>query len=711
MIQASLRRAPLVGAVLLVLAASLTPAPALAARPIAETDLLDFVWIADPRLSPDGSKVVFVRVSVNQEKDGYDTSLWMVETSGGAPPRRLTSGTRDSAPRWSPDGRWLAFLRPVESKGRTSPQLHLMPMTGGEAAAITDLPRGAGAAEWSPDGRTIAFVSTTKPEDYTEKPKAPGEWTSDVRVITRAVYRSNGGGYRDETRPSKVWTVPAPQGALSVQKATRLTTGDASESNLAWTRDGQRLLFTTNLEKEPYYSLPDTDVYAIPVAGGTPTRVVSIDGPIGNVAVSPDGTRIAFVGSPNSPVRSYTQPDLWVAALDGASAPRNLTAGYDFDMGAGLAGDQAAPRGGRAAAPTWTADGRGIVYATEREGRVNLVRVDAGSGTLSPVTTGDHDVMSWSADASGTTFVTLISTPINVGDLFLVSAAGGGPARLTDVNRDLLAGITLTMPDDLWVTSFDGRKVHTLVQRPPDFDASKKYPVILNIHGGPHAAYGYTFFHEMQWMAARGYVAVYPNPRGSTSYGQEFGNLIQHKYPGEDGKDLLACVDEVVRRGWGDPDRLGVTGGSGGGVLTNYLVTQTPRFKAAVSQRSISDWAAFWYTADFVLFQPSWFRGAPWEDPKDFAERSSITHVAKITTPMMFIEGADDLRTPPTAGGEQLFRGLKYLKRPTVMVQFPHETHELSRSGHPWRRVERLRHILNWMDKWILGKDVPGYEP
>lgn len=710
MVQPVLRRARACALVFVAFVTLLGASPTQAARPIAETDLFDFVWIADPQISPDGSRVVFVRVTVNDKKDGYDTSLWVVETSGASAPRRLTSGTRDTAPRWSPDGAWLACVRPVDARGRTSPQIHLLSMAGGEATAITDLPRGAGAAVWAPDGKTIAFLSTTKPDDLTEK-KDPAERVSDVRVITRAVYRDNGGGYRDYTRANKIWTVPVPAGAPAVQKATRLTSGDFGESGLTWTRDSQRILFTTTLDKEPYYKPQDSDLYAIPAGGGTPALVASIDGGIGNVVVSPDGGRVAFVASPSTPVRSYTQPDLWVAPLDGSSAPRNLTTAYDFDMGTGLAGDQGAPRGGRAAAPTWTPDGRAIVYGTEREGRVNLVRVDAASGAVTSVTTGDHEVMSWTADAKVTQFATLISTPTNVGDLFLVPATGGTPRRLTDVNKDLFAQITLTAPDDLWVTSFDGRKVHTLVQRPPNFDASKKYPVILNIHGGPHSAYGYTFFHEMQWMAAQGYVVVYPNPRGSTSYGQDFGNIIQHKYPGDDGKDLLAAVDAVITRGWGDPDRLGVTGGSGGGVLTNYLVTQTNRFKAAVSQRSISDWEAFWFTADFVLFQPSWFKAAPWEDPKDFAERSAVTHIAKITTPIMFVEGADDLRTPPSAGGEQLFRGLKYLKRPTVMVQFPGESHELSRSGHPWHRVERLRHIVGWMDKWILGKDVKGYEP
>jgi dipeptidyl aminopeptidase/acylaminoacyl peptidase len=252
--------------------------------------------------------------------------------------------------------------------------------------------------------------------------------------------------------------------------------------------------------------------------------------------------------------------------------------------------------------------------------------------------------------------------------------------------------------------------VQTWVQKPPDFEPGKRYPAILDIHGGPHAAYGHTFDHEFQWMAAKGYLVVYPNPRGSTSYGQEFGNIIQYRYPGDDAKDLLAAVDEVVRRGWADPQRLGVTGGSGGGVLTNWIITQTDRFAAAVSQRSIADWAAFWYTADFTLFQPTWFRGAPWRDARSFADRSAITFVDRVKTPLMLIEGEQDLRTPPAAGGEQMFRALKYLKVPAVMVQFPGENHELSRSGQPWHRVERLQHLVSWFDKHLQGKKVGTYE-
>jgi dipeptidyl aminopeptidase/acylaminoacyl peptidase len=260
----------------------------------------------------------------------------------------------------------------------------------------------------------------------------------------------------------------------------------------------------------------------------------------------------------------------------------------------------------------------------------------------------------------------------------------------------------------IWYKSFDGRRIQAWVQRPPDFQAGKKYPMILDIHGGPHSAYGYTFDHEFQWMAAKGYVVLYPNPRGSTSYGQEFGNIIQYHYPGDDFKDLMAGVDDLIARGWVDGDRLGVTGGSGGGVLTNWAIGHTDRFKAAASQRSIADWAGWWYGADMIA--PSWFRGAPWEWEADFKERSPITYVNKVTTPLMLIEGESDFRTPPAYGGEQMFRALKYLNKTAVMVRFPGETHELSRSGKPVHRVERLDHIVAWFDKYLQGQEIHTYD-
>ena len=399
-----------------------------------------------------------------------------------------------------------------------------------------------------------------------------------------------------------------------------------------------------------------------------------------------------------------------MAELSGGAAPRLLTGRYDGDVGAALTGDQRAPRGALPAAPIWTRDGRAVLVRAAERGRANLQRVDAARGGMEALTTDDQEVVAFTATPDGGRLALVISTPTEIGDLYVRDGSGGPPRRLTRLNESLLSELRLSAPEEIVYPSFDGRQVQAWILKPPDYDPARRYPLILNIHGGPHAAYGATFDHEFQWMAARGYVVLYPNPRGSTTYGEEFGNVIQHRYPGDDARDLLAGVDALVARGIADEARLGVTGGSGGGVLTNWLVTQTTRFAAAVSQRSIADWAGWWYTADFTLFRPTWFKAPPWEDPAAFAARSPITFVANIKTPLMLIEGDADLRTPPASGGEALFRALKYLRRPVVMVRFPEESHELSRSGQPWHRVERLRHIVAWFDKYLLGRPVQGYD-
>lgn len=695
------------------------PPAASARRPITEMDLFRFVWIGDPQMSPDGSDVVFVRVAVNKKKDGYDTALWVVPADGSAAPRPFTTGPRDTAPRWSPDGRRLAFLRALEKDGTPQPgQIHLIERGGGEARAVTDLPKGATAPEWSPDGRTLAFTSTTNARDLDARgkegrPAGEPERESDVRVITKAVYRWNGGGYTDPTRPGHVWTVTVPVGSEAPATPRQVTSGSFAEEDPVWSADGARILFTSSRVAEPYYEASDEDVFAVDASGGAPALVASIDGSLGKPTPSPDRRRIAFRGSINGkPLRSYTQPDLFLADVAGAP-PRNLSASLDFDVLSGLTGDQRAPRGAGSVPIVWTRDGRGLLFTAAEKGRANIRRLDLTTGRLQDITTGDQEVIGFSAAANASRIVALVSTATEIGDLFVIDLNGatrpvsGEPRRLTRVNEEIAAELDLSPPEDIWYPSFDGKQIHALVQKPPGFDPSKRYPLILNIHGGPHAAYGHTFVHEMHWMAARGYVVLYPNPRGSSSYGQEFGNVIQFRYPGDDHKDLMAGVDELIRRGYVDPGRLGITGGSGGGVLTNWAITQTDRFAAAVSQRSIADWGGFWYTADFALFNPTWFRAAPWQDSSDYAARSPITHIESVKTPLMLIEGEADYRTPPAEGGEQMFRALKFLKRPTVMIRFPDETHELSRSGNPWHRVERLQHIVAWFDKYLQGKPAP----
>lgn len=678
-------------------------------RSITDVDLYNFHWIANAQISPDGSRVIYTTVRTTPKHDSYETALWTIPTAGG-PARHLTSGPHDSEARWSPDGKLIAFLRSVEKDGKSQPaQIYLLPMDGGEARPLTELPKGAGEPVWSPDGHSIAFSSTTLAKDFSAK--KDGEEESDVRVITSAKYRLNGAGYPEPDRNNHIWVVEVPQTPGIAQKAKPITSGDFSESDITWSHDGSKIYFTSNRVKETDFQPPDSDLYAVSASGGAITKVASIDGPIHSISLSPDGGKVAFIGDINrdgGPARSYSQPDLFVSSTQAGSTPKNLTSTYDFDIGGGVGGDQSPPRGGGRSKPYWSTDGRSIFVGSAEEGRVNLKRVDAETGKVSALTDGNFDVFSYHATPDGSRVAVLISTPTNIGDLFIVDGKSGQSQQITHINRELFSQLNLTEPEMIWYKSPDGKKIQAWVQRPPDFQTGKKYPMILDIHGGPHSAYGYTFDHEFQWMAAKGYVVLYPNPRGSTSYGQEFGNIIQYHYPGDDFKDLMAGVDELISRGWVDPEKLGVTGGSGGGVLTNWTIGHTTRFKAAVSQRSIADWAGWWYGADMIA--PAWFQGAPWESAADFKERSPITYVTKVTTPLMLIEGESDFRTPPAYGGEQMFRALKYLNKTAVMVRFPGETHELSRSGKPTHRVERLRHIVAWFDKYTQGQEIHTYD-
>lgn len=711
-------------------------------RSITEKDLFNFTWVGDPQVAPDGSRVAFVRVTANEKRDGYDTSIWLVSTTPGDAPHRLTTGSRDSSPRFSPDGKYLAFVRVTERDGRPDqPQLFLLNLSGGDSFQITSLPRGASQPEWSPDGTQIAFLSTTNPEDLAKQSRqqragagtqstgastsaastgaqntnagaqgADGEHESDVRVITRAVYRSNGAGYLDPKHRQHIWMLRAPHTADEKVAPRQLTSGRFDEGNVVWSRDGSQLYFASTHIDEPYYELPKTDVYSVAAAGGEPALLTSLDMGAGEFSLSPDGRALAFTASTTKPVNSYTEPDLWVLELKKGAQPRNLTAAFDYDVGAGVGGDNTAPRALGGNAPVWTPDGRAVIDVTAREGKANLGMFDAATGKERDVTSGNQAVVSFRAAPGTSKLVFTRSTPTQIGELFWLDSPGATPRQLTRVNDELFSRLNLTEPEEFWYTSFDGKRVEAWIQKPPDFDPHKKYPLILNIHGGPHTAYGYVFDHEFQWMAAKGYVVLYPNPRGSTSYGQEFGNVIQYRYPGDDYKDLMAGVDELLKRGYIDESKLGVTGGSGGGLLTNWTIGHTTRFAAAVSQRDIASWADWWYSADFTLFQPTWFKAPPFEDPEDYRARSPITYIKDVKTPLMLILGEADYRTPPGAGGEEMFRALKFRKIPTVMVRFPNESHELSRSGQPWHRVERLEHIVGWFDHWLMGVPKPEYE-
>ncbi len=715
-------------------------------------DLLQFVWIADPQISPDGKAVAFTHVSVDREQDSYRTALWLAAADpapGGAAPaaRPLTAGPRDAQPRWSPDGSAIVFVR-AEQAGKPG-QLWLLPMSGGEARCLTRLEHGASSPCWSPDGRRIAFLSGTNPEkDQPAKTKPKNE---PARVVTRPEFRWNNEGFVDWDHLDHVWVLdvdealsgmalPAPAAteaskaadssatagagtggetagtpAISSPGARALIRGDYKEGSLAWSRDGAWIHFISDRRPEPWFGLEDSDLFAVspdlaaPTDGDGLKTVVDFPGVITVYAESADG-RWAVVGGHRPEPRSYYKSDLLVFEGSGATARnRVLTQAWDADFGSDdIAGDQHPPRGGGIKPLVWSPDGRHVYGVACRHGAAMLARVDAQSGVVEELTPPDHDLVCGSATPDATRFALTLGGLARPGDLYLYDSARKELRRLWAPNEALFAERRLGEIEPFWCDAFDGKKLHGWIVKPPDFDASKRYPLILQIHGGPHVAYGFGFFHEFRVLAEAGYVVLYMNPRGSTTYGQEFGNIIQYRYPGDDYRDLMSAVDHVIARGYIDEKRMGVTGGSGGGLLTNWVIAHTHRFAAAITQRCVSEWMTMWYSSDFAMFMPYWFRKAPYEDPAEYAARSPITLADKIETPLMVIHSEEDWRTP-IGQGEAMFRALLARRKPVVMVRFPGENHELSRSGTPSRRVQNQEHILRWFDRWLMGKPAPEY--
>ncbi len=431
-----------------ILFAALSSAAAAPKRPITETDLYAFRWIAAPQISPDGARIVYTLVTVNSKHDNYETSLWMIPAGGGTA-RQFTAGTHDSGARWSPDGRTVALLRAPDQKdkdGKPQPaQIFLLSMDGGEARPLTDIPKGASALAWAPDGHTIAFLSTTLPKDFDKKKDGKDEEESDVRVIVKAAYRMNGEGYFDPDRPTHIWAVPVPAVVTGPEKAKQITTGEFSESDIVWSRDGAKLYFTSSRVREPYYQPPHDEIYAVSAGGGEIAKVAGIDGSIHAISLSPDRSHIAFAGSINSggglAQRSYSQPDLFITPAEPGGIPRSLTAAYDYDIGGGVGGDQAPPRGSGPSKPYWSADGRSIFVDSAEEGRANLKRIDAETGKVEPLTSGDQDVFSYSATPDGSK-AAVLRTPGTRGpehhpvDL-LARVAGRHEGRSEDLERRL----------------------------------------------------------------------------------------------------------------------------------------------------------------------------------------------------------------------------------------------------------------------------------
>ena len=688
-------------------------------------DLYRFRIATDPRLSPDGSLAVFTVQTVGPSKDGYRHALWAVATDGRGEARQLTIGARhDRDARFAPDGRTLAFLTDRRMHIEEEPaagdvkqredgqQVHLLPLDGGEARRLTDLPRGVDAFWWSPDGRQLLVTSSshgaTREDDRRRRGKAakpkPGEAPeSDLRFLDRLGYLSNGVGFIDH-EIAQLWIVDIATGA-----ARRLTNERAGVGDAAWSPDGRRIVYTTNLRRD--HDLETRSHLVAIDADGTGRHRLTADAAILFSPVwMPDGSSIAAIGG-YLPANFY-RSDLWLIAADGsdAMAPfggRNLTGAHDLMLATSINSD-IVPGEDHRVIPS--ADGRWLTFRAPIDGSVELWRVATGDGSVERLTTGHHAIGAFDQveiDHGQATTAWLRSSPTELNDLWARDGKAGAPRRLTDLNRDALDDVELRTPVERWVT-VDGRRVQGWFL--PGAAAAATGPLVTEIHGGPHTLYGWTPILEFQLLAATGMGVFFCNPRGSEGYGREFNEANIRDWGPGPMRDVLAGLDALVADGLADPARLGLTGGSYGGYLTNWIVAHDDRFAAAMTCRSVSDMALLMLTGDISsgFWSTHEFRTTPWDDPAYFRAISPIAHADGIRTPLLIQHSENDIRT--TVGqAEALFTVLRSKKRPVRLLRVPEETHELTRSGTPFRRVENLNVVRDWFRHFLVeGKrDLP----
>jgi dipeptidyl aminopeptidase/acylaminoacyl peptidase len=655
-------------------------------RRVTNDDLFALRVIGEFQVSPDGARVVFVVTRTDTEKDRTVANLWMVETAGGAPRQLTTAYANDSAPRWSPDGTTIAFVSDREERK----ELWLIPADVGEARRLTRGSSDVSQPAWSPDGQRLVYVAKTERPANDDPTHAPQEG-SDVRVITQLGYKADGEGFWDG-RYKHLFAVPVTGG-----EPTQLTDGPWDDTQPAWSPDGSRIAFVSRRTPDREWTNV-ADIYTVPEDGGEARQLTRSVGPSSAPCWSPDGARITYLGHDTPPETGPTTNDMvWIVPADGSAAPTALTRDYDRSATGSVMGDIG---GGSGQFPVqWAPDGTGILFVSEDRGTAMVARASL-TGGVGVVLGGDRNCAGF--HAAGDTLVAVVSSMTMPCDLFVAKLDGSNERRLTEINKEALAGVLLPEPERVRVPIGEELEMDGWLLHPPGFDAARQYPLILDIHGGPRGQYGSSFMHSFHRYAAEGYVVAYFNPRGRTGYGQAFTSALTGNWGDVDVHDIMAGLDSVLQRPYLSAERVGITGGSYGGYLMNFLIGAYPdRWKVGVTERSTLSRISSYGTSDMIWRSLDWeFKGPYWEDKDFYWNRSPIAHVEKITAPLLIIHSENDHRCT-ISEAEQLFTALRRLRREVVFVRFPNESHGLSRSGKPAHRRERLERIVGWFQKYL----------